>query len=55
MTALSCVNGLTPTGDGNEGVVGESEQPSCVNGLTPTGDGNPDWSQEMYDNIKEMC
>ena len=36
-----CVNGLTPTGDGNEGA-------ACslltlhrrVNGLTPTGDGN---------------
>ena len=39
---ILCVNGLTPTGDGNRMLVTllVSHLDTCVNGLTPTGDGN---------------
>ena len=35
-----CVNGLTPTGDGNVQLHPYNIYVSSVNGLTPTGDGN---------------
>ena len=35
-----CVNGLTPTGDGNYNPMFSHSGENCVNGLTPTGDGN---------------